>query len=74
MRTHTFKPFEKVLWREGTDIPWSAGFYSHMGVDVHFIIGGPSIDDGIFLDDFLIPYEGNEHLLGCGASDDEETL
>lgn len=60
-----FKPFDKVLVRDednGYRI-WQAAFYSHfyIGRDngYHVTTAGD-----FYLDGEIIPYEGNEHLLG----------
>lgn len=55
---HQFKPFDKVLVRDGDDIEWRCDFFSHLGDK-----------EGVFIClttwwHQCIPYEGNEHLLG----------
>ena len=61
-----FKPFEKVLvkvFREGRLI-WMATFYSHYDKAAcqHLLVGGFTRDD-----DDIIPYEGNEDMVGKKA-------
>lgn len=60
----TLKPFEsKVLVRHNKDNKWCGSFFSHIDKDLHsncykFVtIAGKSYP-------MMIPYEGNEHLLG----------
>lgn len=68
-----FKPFDKVLVRDednGYRI-WNAAFYSHfyIGRDngYHVTTAGD-----LYLDGEIIPYEGNEHLLGTTDKPKEE--
>ena len=61
-----FKPFEKVLVkvvREGRLI-WMAAFYSHYDKAAcqHLLVGGSTRDD-----DNIIPYKGNEDMVGKKA-------
>lgn len=54
-----FKPFDKVLVRDAEKKAWCADIYSHLSKDepgIHICVGGawPQV----------IPYEGNEHILG----------
>lgn len=66
--THkTFKPFDKILFR--ADKVWHAEFYSHYDEkrSCHIISGGFNIDE-----DDILPYEGNEYLLGTTDSPNEE--
>lgn len=61
-----FKPFEKVLikvFREGRLI-WMAAFYSHYDKAAcqHLLVGFTRNDD-----DDIIPYEGNEDMIGKKA-------
>lgn len=58
-----FKHFQKVLikeWRDGKSI-WMADFYSHYDKDIcqHYLVGGFVRED-----DEIIPYEGNENMIG----------
>lgn len=67
----TFKPFDKVLVRDSQDV-WQIDFYSHWNKDYaqHVIL---SYGDGvIFKDKDILPYEGNEHLLGTLNMPEEE--
>ena len=56
---HDFKPFDKVLVRDGNDATWKVDLFSHFK-EVHaykyHCIGNRW--------DLCIPYEGNEHLVG----------
>lgn len=67
----TLKPFKsEVLVRHNKDNKWCASFFSHIDVDLHsncykFVtIAGKSYP-------MMIPYEGNEHLLGTTNDCDE---
>lgn len=67
----TLKPFKsEVLVRHNKDNKWCASFFSHIDVDLHsncykFVtIAGKSYP-------MMIPYEGNEHLLGTTNNCDE---
>ena len=59
----TLKPFDKVLVRHNDDNKWCGSFFSHRDKDLHshcfkFVTtAGKSYPK-------MIPYEGNEHLLG----------
>ena len=54
-----FKPFDKVLVRDGDDGKWMATFYSHyMDYPCQFATIGTDIYEQ------CIPFEGNETLLG----------
>ena len=58
MSEHKFKPFEKVLVRDiAAGDGWRASFFSHYH-------GGRPVGINGWMYDFIIPYEGNEHLLG----------
>ena len=62
---HQFKPFDKVLVRDGDDIEWRCDFFSHLGDK-----------EGVFIClttwwKQCIPYEGNEHLLGTTNKPEE---
>lgn len=62
---HQFKPFDKVLVRDGDDIEWRCDFFSHLGDK-----------EGVFIClttwwHQCIPYEGNEHLLGTTNNPEE---
>ena len=61
-KEYVFKPFDKVLVRNGEECTWWADFYSNPREDnKHNTIGG------IFI--YCISYEGNEHLLGTSNSE-----
>lgn len=53
-----FKPFEKVLVRNGELAKWRCGFYSHISEGVFKYI----TTNGTFA--MCIPFKGNEHLVG----------
>lgn len=54
---HQFKPFDKVLVRDGDDNEWVCDFFSHIDErDLYYCIGSWWVQ--------CIPYEGNEYLLG----------
>lgn len=62
-----FKPFDKVVVREGKSWPWRATFYSHYYPVTyhHYTTSGAPIND-------ILPYEGNEHLVGTTDEPEEE--
>ena len=58
MSEHKFKPFEKVLVRDtAAGDGWRASFFSHYH-------GGQPVGINGWMFDRMIPYEGNERLLG----------
>ena len=58
MNDHKFQPFEKVLVRDvSAGDGWRASFFSHYH-------GGRPVGINGWMFDRMIPYEGNEHLLG----------
>ena len=58
-----FKPFERVLVRDGNNDKWCVGLYSHPNGLEHIVAGGTFLQ--------CIPYEGNEHLVGTDKSREE---
>ena len=56
MKTHRFKPFDRVLVRENDDDQWRCQFYSHPYGDFHACLNGVHVQ--------CIPFAGNEALLG----------
>ena len=62
-----FKPYDRVLVREGKKWPWRATFYSHFNPITyhHYTTSGAPIND-------ILPYEGNEGLVGTTDEPDEE--
>lgn len=54
-----FKPFDRVVVREAKRWPWRAAFYSHYNPITyhHYTTSGAPINE-------ILPYEGNEHLIG----------
>ena len=67
---NTLKPFDKVLVRHNDDNKWCGSFFSYIDEDFHshcykFVtVAGKSYPK-------MIPYEGNEHLLGKKDDCDE---
>ena len=57
---HVFKPFDRVLVREGDDYCWEIGFFDHYNQNNYF----PYRVMGHGYCKQCLPYEGNEHLLG----------
>lgn len=64
-----FKPFEKVLVRSLINPIWSCDFYSHYkaNADAHDTVCFRTIKDSD-----ILPYEGNESLLGTTDEPEEE--
>lgn len=62
-KIHQFKPFDKVLVRDGEDMKWYCNFFSSYNDDIDYPY---SCIDSSYRD--CIPYEGNEHLLGTTNS------
>lgn len=62
--TNTFKPFDKVLVRDGIDEKWSISLFSYH--DEKFQAFPYVCISGRYV--HCIPYEGNEHLLGTPKS------
>ena len=60
MSEYTFEPFQKVLVRVGDT--WYGDFFSHTDEEGYNLVGGVPTSEN------LIPYEGNEHLLGTTDS------
>lgn len=59
MNENNFKPFDKVLVRHDNNSYWACDLYSHYvddNLEIHCCVGG--------LFSQVIPYEGNEALLG----------
>lgn len=56
---YNFKPFDRVLVRDGEDDEWVASLFSHYGNDPIFPF--VTINDNEWAS--CIPYEGNEELL-----------
>jgi len=57
---HKFKPFDKVLVRDGDNFTWKCGIFSHIEelLEDHIFV----VNSGYWHQ--CIPYEGNEHLIG----------
>ena len=64
-----FKPFDKVLVKLGVNYKWGLSLYSHFDEEIrrHVCIG---LDER--LDSDILPYEGNEHLVGTTDEPEEE--
>lgn len=64
-----FKPFDKVLARDlyVDGGAWIADLYSHYSDEFHYCLGVSEVSD---LD--ILPYEGNEYLLGTTNEPDKE--
>lgn len=61
MSEHKFKPFEKVLVRDtAAGDGWRATFFSHYSAK----FGAQPVAIGGWMYGHMIPYEGNERLLG----------
>lgn len=65
-KIHQFKPFDKVLVRDGEDMKWYCNFFSSYNDDIDYPY---SCIDSSYRD--CIPYEGNEHLLGTTNSPEQ---
>lgn len=62
-----FKPFDKVLVRVDEGFRWYPDFYNHSEKKLHYLMrSSPKEDKNI------IPYEGNEHLIGTTDEPEEE--
>ena len=62
---HKLKPFDKVLVRSGADGVWCADMFSHATKEFVWLTS-----HSCYSPSCVIPYEGNEHLLG--TTDDPE--
>lgn len=64
-----FKPFDKVLVRNeyNDGNKWTVDLYSHYSDDHHVCVGMP-----LAKDNDILPYEGNEHLVGTTDEPEEE--
>ena len=64
-----FNAYDKVLVRESKKWPWRASFYSHYNPISyhHYTTSGAPINE-------VLPYEGNEHLLGTTDEPEAEIL
>ena len=68
-KNNEFKPFDKILIKSVVGQIWAADYFSTFftrgdGVEVIITIGG-----NIFRKDEVLPYEGNEHLVGIKLID-----
>ena len=63
-----FKPFDKVLVRGHNPI-WKPDLYAYWNesIDAHQVIGFGNVSDG-----YILPYEGNEELVGTTDEPEEE--
>lgn len=62
--TKEFKPFKRVIYRTQDGV-WNCGLYSHKDDKHHYLIGGIIVWKEY---DFILPYEGNEYLIGTKDS------
>ena len=64
-----FKPFQKVIVKSKIDNKWHCEFYSHYNAEKnwHTVTIGTGIDDNE-----ILPYEGNEALVGTNDESEEE--
>lgn len=60
MNDYNFKPFDKVLVRDGDACEWTCNLFSHKTENLYVCM------DASY--QYCIPYEGNEHLLGTTDS------
>lgn len=66
-----FKPYDRVLVRDSED-KWQIDFYSHWNDEYkqHITL---VYDDGLKIEDSdILPYEGNEHLVGTADEPEKE--
>lgn len=67
-----FKPFDKVLVRRESRpneiVDWRADIFSHIDNDGFYV----TIGLGIVTKNDILPYEGNEHLVGTTDEPEEE--
>lgn len=72
MEHKVFKPYDKVLIRVDSDDVWENDFYAYFidEINAHVTI---SYQRGIPIkDEDILPYEGNEYLLGTTDEPEEE--
>lgn len=64
-----FKPFDKVIVRMVHNEEWQCDLYSHQDpiTKHHVTVGFSEVKE-----DNILPYEGNEHLVGSQDEPDEE--
>jgi hypothetical protein len=69
-----FKPFDKVLVRcsEYNYTCWQAAFYSHDTKDKNDDKHHVTTSGAYYMDNEILPYEGNEHLVGTTDKPKEE--
>lgn len=66
-----FKPFDKVLVRQNNLAQWRASFYSHLHLYENYVYY-VTTDGMCYMENNIIPYEGNEHLVGTTDKPKEE--
>lgn len=64
----TFKPFDKVLYRAGKEFCWIPSLYQLNMGNRHFVI---DVDASV-PDTDILPYEGNEYLIGTNDEPEKE--
>lgn len=62
----SLKPYDKVLGRDNRNFMWNATFFSHIDEGSRYPLR--TVSGGYKQ---LIPFKGNEHLLGKGGEPDE---
>ena len=63
-----FKPFDKVLVYNKYNGKWFPNYFSHMASDGRYV----TIIDDFYEESEIVPYEGNEHLVGTTDKPKEE--
>lgn len=67
MKHKIFKPFDKVLVRDLNNSKWHCAIYSHFDEPHHYTsYPYPKKDE------YILPYEGNEHLISTTDEPEEE--
>lgn len=64
-----FKCKDEIIYRHYDDMIWNYGIYSHKIENGHFLVG-----TAITNNHQILPYKGNEHLVGTTDSPDEEII
>ena len=67
-----FKPYDRVLVRDVANI-WQIDFYSHWNKEKEQHITLAYGDGIVMTDRDILPYEGNEHLLGTDDNPEAKT-
>lgn len=64
-----FKPYDRVLVRDHYDKRWKCDFYSHKSGET-----GIQTIRNVYSIENVIPYDGNEYLIGTMNEPEEETI